>query len=205
MLKIVLASQSPRRKKLLEQIGLNFTVIPSTVDEVISYTSPIEIVIDLAVQKAQDVAKSAPNSLIIGADTIVVQNDRILGKPKNEHDAINMLKSLSDKKHSVFTGVSLLITGHDTVIKKSHSFFEETKVTFSALTDLEIKSYVASGSPMDKAGSYGIQDDWGSVFVERIEGDYYNVVGFPVNRFYQELKKLEPSLLNSVIIPKVYT
>ena len=99
--------------------------------------------------------------------------------------------------------MSFVITGSNHTISSTYTFFEETKVRFSSLSEDEIQSYVASGSPMDKAGAYGIQDDWGSVFVERIEGDYYNVVGFPLNRFYQELKNIEPTLLQSVTIPKV--
>lgn len=202
MLKIVLASQSPRRKKLLSQIGFIFEIIPSNTEEIITSNDPIDIVNELSLQKAKDVATSVSNALVIGADTIVVLNGTVLGKPKSEEEAISILSMLSAKVHSVFTGVSFVITNSDKKISSTHSFFEETKVQFSSLSKSEIQSYVASGSPMDKAGAYGIQDDWGSLFVERIEGDYYNVVGFPLNRFYQELKKIEPTLLNSVIIPK---
>jgi len=202
MLKIVLASQSPRRKKLLSQIGFIFEIIPSNTEEIITSNNPIDIVNELSLQKAKDVATSVSNALVIGADTIVVLNGTVLGKPKSEEEAISILSMLSAKVHSVFTGVSFVITNSDKKISSTHSFFEETKVQFSSLSKSEIQSYVASGSPMDKAGAYGIQDDWGSLFVERIEGDYYNVVGFPLNRFYQELKKIEPTLLNSVIIPK---
>jgi len=198
----VLASQSPRRKKLLSQIGFIFEIIPSNTEEIITSNNPIDIVNELSLQKAKDVATSVSNALVIGADTIVVLNGTVLGKPKSEEEAISILSMLSAKVHSVFTGVSFVITNSDKKISSTHSFFEETKVQFSSLSKSEIQSYVASGSPMDKAGAYGIQDDWGSLFVERIEGDYYNVVGFPLNRFYQELKKIEPTLLNSVIIPK---
>ncbi len=202
MLKIVLASQSPRRKKLLSQLGFIFEIIPSKIEEIITSNVPVDIVNELSLQKAMDVATSVSNALVIGADTIVVLNGSILGKPKSEEEAVSILSMLSAKVHSVFTGVSFVITNSDKKISSTHSFFEETKVKFSSLSESEIQSYVASGSPMDKAGAYGIQDDWGSLFVERIEGDYYNVVGFPLNRFYQELKKIEPTLLNSVIIPK---
>ena len=198
----MLASQSPRRKKLLSQIGFIFEIIPSNTEEIITSNNPIDIVNELSLQKAKDVATSVSNALVIGADTIVVLNGTVLGKPKSEEEAISILSMLSAKVHSVFTGVSFVITNSDKKISSTHSFFEETKVQFSSLSKSEIQSYVASGSPMDKAGAYGIQDDWGSLFVERIEGDYYNVVGFPLNRFYQELKKIEPTLLNSVIIPK---
>lgn len=201
MLKIVLASQSPRRKKLLTQLGLIFEIFPSSIEEVITSNSPVEIVKELSLQKATDISNRVANSLIIGADTIVVKDGEILGKPVDEADAVTMLSNLSGEAHSVFTGVSFVVTNDQKKTIGSYSFFEETKVWFSALNDSEIRSYVATGSPMDKAGSYGIQDDWGSVFVERIEGDYYNVVGFPLNRFYRELKKFQPELLNSVVIP----
>ncbi len=194
MLKIVLASQSPRRKKLLSQLGLNFEINPSTCDERITSNNPIDVVSDLSLQKANEVASSSPESLVIGADTIVVLQGKILGKPENAHDAIYMLEQLSANKHSVFTGVALLKTNPHAEVIKSHTFVEETIVTFSALSKQEIENYVAGGSPMDKAGSYGIQDDWGSVFVERIEGDFYNVVGFPLNRFYREMKEFEPQI-----------
>ena len=201
MLKIVLASQSPRRKKLLNQLGLIFEIIPSSVEEVITSDNPVEIVKELSLQKAQDISQRIENSLVIGADTIVVKDGAILGKPTDHNDAVSMLSELSGKQHSVFTGVSFVVTDEKKQTVNTHSFYEETKVWFSSLTRNEIKSYVATGSPMDKAGSYGIQDDWGSVFVERIEGDYYNVVGFPLNRFYRELKKIQPEILNSVVIP----
>ncbi len=201
MLKIVLASQSPRRKKLLTQLGLIFEIIPSSIEEVITSNRPVDIVKELSLQKANDISSRVTNSLVIGADTIVVKDREILGKPTDEADAINMLSNLSGEAHSVFTGVSFVITDSNKETVSQYSFFEETKVWFSTLSENEIRSYVATGSPMDKAGSYGIQDDWGSVFVERIEGDYYNVVGFPLNRFYRELKKFQPDLLNSVVIP----
>ncbi|MCR9132339.1 MAG: Maf family protein [bacterium] len=197
MLKIVLASQSPRRKKLLSQLGLVFEIIPSTSEEIVTSDNPEKVVTDLAFQKAEEVAKNCTESLIIGADTIVVFDGNILGKPENERDAINMLQLLSNNKHSVFTGVALIATNSESKAVKSHTFVEETIVTFSALTNKEIEAYVAGGSPMDKAGSYGIQDDWGSVFVERIDGDFYNVVGFPLNRFYREMKEFEPNIFSS--------
>ena len=182
-------------------MGLIFEIIPSSVEEIITSDDPIEIVKNLSLQKAEDISQTMENTLVIGADTIVVKDGVVLGKPKDQKDAISMLSELSGQQHSVFTGVSFVITDEQKQIVSSLSFYEETKVWFSSLSNHEIKSYVASGSPMDKAGSYGIQDDWGSVFVERIEGDYYNVVGFPLNRFYRELKKIQPEILNSVVIP----
>ncbi|MEQ9308527.1 MAG: Maf family protein [Balneolaceae bacterium] len=205
MLKIVLASKSPRRKKLLNQIGIIFEVIPSNTEEIITKHAPTEVVTSLALQKATDVASKVSSAFVIGADTIVVLDGAILGKPENEKDAISILTKLSGNTHSVFTGVSFVITNSKKEITSTHSFYEETKVRFSSLSEEEIKLYVASGSPMDKAGAYGIQDDWGSLFVEHIDGDYYNVVGFPLNRFYQELKNIEPTLLESVKIPKFST
>lgn len=201
MLKIVLASKSPRRKKLLTQLGLIFEIAPSDMEEVISSSVPSEVVEELARQKAEDVATKFSEALIIGADTIVVQEDKILGKPEDETDAVEMLTHLSGRMHSVYTGITLIATNARKQIASAYSFHEETKVWFSALSETEIRAYVNSGSPMDKAGAYGIQDDWGSIFVERIEGDFYNVVGFPLNRFYRELKTFEPSVAGTVTIP----
>ena len=201
MLKIVLASQSPRRKKLLNQLGLSFDVIPSTFEEIITSTIPTEVVTDLALQKAVEVAQRCEESLIIGADTIVVLDDHILGKPESKEEAEQMLSRLSSRTHKVYTGVAFVKTSNKGTIEEKYSFFEETSVEFSELETEEIQAYVKTGSPMDKAGSYGIQDDWGAVFVKRIEGDYYNVVGFPLNRFYNELKQFEPELLKTISFP----
>lgn len=201
MLKIVLASQSPRRKKLLNQLGLSFDVIPSTFEEIITSTIPTEVVTDLALQKAVEVAQRCEESLIIGADTIVVLDDHILGKPESTDEAEQMLSRLSSRTHKVYTGVAFVKTSNKGTIEEKYSFFEETSVEFSELETEEIQAYVKTGSPMDKAGSYGIQDDWGAVFVKRIEGDYYNVVGFPLNRFYNELKQFEPELLKTISFP----
>lgn len=202
MLKVVLASQSPRRKKLLQQLGLIFEILPSNSEEDFTSEIPHEIVQQLALEKATDVAPKVNNALVIGSDTIVVLDGHILGKPVDKEDAFRILSMLSGKQHSVFTGVSFVKTDKNGDITDTHSFFEETIVRFSPLSDSEIWAYIHSGSPMDKAGAYGIQDDWGAVFVERIEGDYYNVVGFPLNRFYQEMKSFEPTLVNGIRIPE---
>lgn len=202
MLKVVLASKSPRRKKLLQQLGLIFEILPSNSEETISSDVPEEIVQQLALEKALDVAPKVNNALVIGSDTIVVLDGHILGKPNDKEDAFSTLMMLSGKQHSVFTGVSFVKTDENGEINATHTFFEETIVQFSSLSESEIWSYIHSGSPMDKAGAYGIQDDWGAVFVERIEGDYYNVVGFPLNRFYRELKSFEPKLVNGIRIPE---
>ncbi|MAL17580.1 MAG: septum formation inhibitor Maf [Balneola sp.] len=194
MPRIILASQSPRRKRLLEQIGLDFEVHPSNVDEVSSEQEPSLLVEDLALQKANDVAHSFPDSLIIGSDTLVVLNNEVIGKPRDEDEAAEFLLNLSDTTHLVLTGVAFVKTNKNGQIEGSKTFHEQTKVTFSTLAEEEIRAYAKSGNPLDKAGAYGIQDDLGALFVEKIEGDYYNVVGFPLNRFYREMKTFMPEL-----------
>ena len=171
---IVLASASPRRRELLQRAGVTFTVRVSDADEQISPdTPPHEAVMSLARQKAQAVAKSCPDDLVIGADTVVVYDGAILGKPADAADAVRMLRMLSGKTHTVYTGVCLLSPG------KTETFFEQTQVTFYPLTQQEIEAYVATGEPMDKAGAYGIQGR-GCTLVQGICGDYFNVVGLPV-------------------------
>jgi septum formation protein len=183
---LILASQSPRRKILLQQIGLKFKIIPSNSAELIQPTqTPQENAQRIALEKATEVAQRLRKGLVIGADTIVVLDRHILGKPRSKEDAKRMLRMLSGREHSVFTGFALI----DVKTKKQMSSVEETRVRFRKLDDEEITSYVNSGSPMDKAGAYGIQDDYGAVFVEKIQGCFYNVVGFPLTRFYIALKK----------------
>jgi septum formation protein len=184
MQNLILASSSPRRKELLENLHLSFDIFSSDVDE--SYDpglSPAEIVMELADRKAQAVFKERPSAFVIGSDTIVVLDGKILGKPENEADAINMLKMLSGRQHDVYTGVSILSPNH------SSRFNERTEVIFWELTDEEIKAYVQSGEPFDKAGAYGIQQ-LGSMLVKKINGDYFAVVGLPVSRTIRELKKV---------------
>lgn len=193
-MQVILASQSPRRKKLLEQIGLEFQVKPSSVSENTDQTDPILMVKELALKKALDVANDFMETLVIGSDTVVVHNNTILGKPQDPEDAIEMLKNLSGNSHVVYTGVGLVKTDENGDVIGQVSFCEQTKVTFSPLNESDILAYVEAGSPMDKAGSYGIQDDLGALFVEKIDGDYYNVVGFPLNRFYRELKTFCPEI-----------
>lgn len=189
---LILASQSPRRKKLLEQLGLSFQVIVRSTDERIPPgVEPAAIVQTLANQKANPIAVQNPDSLTLAADTIVVLHGRILGKPQSTDDAHAMLRSLSGKTHTVFTGLALQ---HPTS-NRSFSAVESTDVTFASLSDAEIQSYVATGSPMDKAGAYGIQDDFGAVFVKQITGDYYNVVGLPLHRLYVTLRTQFPDFL----------
>lgn len=201
---IVLASASPRRKKLLEQIGMEFIQSPSDVDESIADgLRATDTVTELASLKSSEVASRFQNALIIAADTIVVYKNTILGKPTDKDDAVRILQTLSGNTHFVITGVSLRLTDENGLIYSSCVFNEQTKVTFSALTLQEIEGYIATGSPFDKAGAYGIQDDWGSVFVSSIEGDYYNVVGFPLHTFYQKLKTFAPDFLPTPTIHHV--
>jgi len=187
-IEIILASASPRRHHLFNQMGIDFNVSPADIEEhVDSDLSPDEIVQDLARQKGEVVAKQFSNSVIISADTIVTFNGEILGKPSSKDEAEAMLRKLSGNEHTVYSGVYVALTA-DGKITDHITLFERTNVIFSTLEDSEISRYVDSGSPMDKAGAYGIQDDAGALFVESIRGDYYNVVGFPMNAFYQTLK-----------------
>ena len=183
---LILASQSPRRKILLKQIGLKFRVITSHVSEVLAPNeSPGDNVKRIAIDKASEVAARLQKGIVIGADTIVVLDHHVLGKPTSKDDAKRMLKLLSGREHSVYTGFALI----DVESKKHVAGVEETKVRFRKLEEHEIIAYVNSGSPMDKAGSYGIQDDFGAVFVEKVNGCFYNVVGFPLARFYSTLQR----------------
>jgi septum formation protein len=181
----ILASSSPRRKKLLELIGLPFTVQPSPVEETIPLQAvPDRIVRSLAKEKAEAVASRYPWALTLGADTIVVLDGEILGKPDNPEQAEEMLRRLSDATHTVFTGIALVHPDSG----RSVTAHEETRVTFGPMEDAEIVSYVASGAPLDKAGAYGIQDDRGALYIARIDGDYYNVVGLPLHRLYRLIR-----------------
>lgn len=179
--RLILASQSPRRLHLLNQIGFKVEVIPSSAVESFDVSiTPEENAQGLALAKAKDVGARIENGIVIGADTIVVVNGESLGKPTNARDAIAMLEKLSGRMHSVITGFALL----DRPSNKFVTGAELTHVTFRSIPRDEIERYVAGGSPMDKAGAYGIQDDYGAVFVSRVEGCFYNVVGFPLARFY---------------------
>ncbi|MBI5475208.1 MAG: septum formation protein Maf [Ignavibacteriales bacterium] len=188
---IILASKSPRRQNLLKQIGLDFKVIESGINEELSdIKTPIEHVLELSKQKAKEVAKKIDNALIIGADTIVYIDGKILGKPSDEKDAVQMLNRLSGQTHQVYTGFTLL----DVPSQKILSDYEKTEVTFRNLSKEEIEKYVKSGSPMDKAGAYGIQDDYGAVFVQNINGCFYNVVGFPLTKFYLAMESFQKGM-----------
>lgn len=153
----------------------------------------------LSEMKATAVSRQNPEALIIAADTLVTLNGEVLGQPADSEHAREMLRQLSGQTHEVYTGVTLIKTDREPGITAHDSFSERTKVTFIPLTEEEITAYVQSGSPLDKAGAYGIQDDWGAVFVSGIEGDYYNVVGFPVHRFYQQMKTFAPEWIQKLM------
>ncbi|MCR5501826.1 MAG: Maf family protein [Lachnospiraceae bacterium] len=215
--KIVLASGSPRRKEILEKLGLEFDIWPSKKEEAPVNTDPAKVCEELASQKALDVASqirqyeadhpdltSPQDILVIGADTIVydpavlpgpsseaaesASRPGILGKPADEEDAFRMLRSLSGKSHRVYTGVCFVFLSEDGRAGE-YTFHEMTEVSFYPVSDEEIREYIASGEPMDKAGAYGIQGSF-LKHIEKISGDYYNVMGLPAARMYQELKSL---------------
>lgn len=173
----VLASKSPRRKELLKNIGIQAEIVPANVDEsALSSLPPEKMVTQLALLKASDVARSfGRNTYVIAADTVVVMNGEIFGKPQNIADARRMLNALSGNTHSVYTGFCVINCSDSTAVAR----YEKTDVTFCKLSDAEIDAYIKTREPMDKAGSYGIQGK-GSIFIEKIEGDYFNVVGLPV-------------------------
>ena len=186
MKKIILASASPRRKELLEQIGLSFQIEPARGEEHITSVIPREVVEELSYQKAMEVAQlhKEEDALILGADTIVVYDDKIMGKPSDEEDAKEMLRKLSGRTHFVFTGVTAVLWENQK--KTVRTFSEKTEVTFYPMSEEEIMFYVKTKEPMDKAGAYGIQGI-GAKYIQAICGDYNNVVGLPVARLYQEV------------------
>jgi septum formation protein len=180
---LILASSSPRRKELLENLQLQFQIYSSDVDESFEQGTPSEeIVMSLAERKANAVFAEHPDDFVIGSDTIVVCDGLVLGKPSGRDEAVSMLKLLSGRAHDVFTGVAIVTP------EKRVRFFEKTEVHFWELTDTEIEFYADSGEPLDKAGGYGIQG-LGSMLVKRIEGDYFAVMGLPVSRTVRELRK----------------
>ena len=186
MKKIILASASPRRKELLEQIGLSFQIEPARGEEHITSVIPREVVEELSYQKAMEVAElhRDEDALILGADTIVVYDNQIMGKPADEEEAKAMLRQLSGKTHCVFTGVTAVLWENKE--KTVRTFSEKTEVTFYPMSEEEIMFYVKTREPMDKAGAYGIQGI-GAKYIQAICGDYNNVVGLPVARLYQEV------------------
>ena len=201
MSQLILASSSPRRKELLARIGVAFEICPAKGEEIISSTEPSDVVMELSEQKAKEVAAmirqyneshkeltTPQDILVIGADTVVAAEGAILGKPKDEEDAFRMLSMLSGKTHGVYTGVTFVFIDK-TGRAGAHTFFERTEVSMTLMSEEEIRRYIATGEPMDKAGAYGIQGKC-AVYIEKINGDYNNVVGLTVDAIYSELIKL---------------
>lgn len=188
--KIILASASPRRRELLAQAGYEFEIQVSHKEEIYISERPDEIVKELALLKAKDIAEQndAKNMIVIGADTVVAHKGAILGKPKSKEDAFEMIKGFQGDKHQVYTGVAILdydADGNETIV--NHAV--KTDVYVNPMTDEEIWNYIESDNVMDKAGSYGIQSGF-SVYIEKIEGDYFNVVGLPISYIYEQLKQM---------------
>ena len=183
-MKIILASQSPRRRELLERMGItDFKVIPAKGEEIATRTlTTDQLVEELSRRKCAEVAASHPRDLVIAADTLVAINNRVLGKPVSEEDAARMLAALSGRLHVVYTGITVRLG------EKTATAHEMTSVRFRTLTQADIIRYIATGEPMDKAGAYGIQG-YGSMLVESISGDYYNVMGLPVCRLARMLTR----------------
>lgn len=190
MLDIILASGSPRRADLLRQIGIDFKIFTSNTDETFDPSSaPENIAVDLSSRKASAVFEEIlpeTNTAIIAADTIVVHKSKVLGKPKDRDDAVAMLRELSNDVHQVYTGVTIFYYVDNKI--NVENFCEKVDVYFNEMTDDEIKKYVDTWEPLDKAGSYGIQGK-GAVFIRKIDGDYYSVVGLPLSRVYNSLKQ----------------
>lgn len=194
MNKIILASASPRRKELLKQVGISYTVMPSSAEEKTTKVLPQEVVQELSHQKAADIylklkEKGEKNYTVIGADTVVAFKDTIMGKPVSNEDACKMLSQLQGNVHQVYTGVTLCIKKAD-MEPVFCTFYEETDVSIYPMSKEEIVNYVATGEPMDKAGAYAIQGEF-AAYIKNICGDYNNVVGLPIGRLYQEIKKME--------------
>lgn len=181
--KLVLASQSPRRRELISLLGVPFAVVGPMCDEIYHPELSIDKQIEsIAHDKARSVLADHEDNIVIGSDTVVVCDGEILGKPQDENDAKRMLRQLSGKTHAVITGVAILSSNHEEV------YSVNTLVTFNEMSDDEIDSYIASREPMDKAGAYAIQGK-GSLFIRNIEGDYYSVMGLPVSSIYKRLNE----------------
>ncbi len=190
MRRVILASGSPRRKDIMTQVGIQFETFVSSREEKITEENPSRVVEELSMQKASDVAGhflGQKNFLIIGADTIVVFNGEILGKPKDEDDARRMLKMLQGKTHQVYTGVTFIYDLKKEIL--THTFYAVTDVEMYPMSDTDIDLYVRTGEPKDKAGSYAIQGKC-AVYIKQIRGEYNNVVGFPIARIINEAKEI---------------
>lgn len=189
--KLVLASSSPRREEILNQLKLKFTIVPGKIDESnFNSSSPEELVKKLAVEKARSVSGLVEDALIIAADTIVVYENQILGKPADQAEAKEQLQLLSGREHSVITGIAVLDSETDEILVDRNI----TRVKMLNFTEEKIDKYISTGEPMDKAGSYGIQG-LGGLFVEEIEGSYYSVVGLPIHQLAELLDKFNYGIL----------
>jgi len=185
--RIILATGSPTRRKIAEKTGLKFEFIPSNYEENMELDlEPEKLVMELAHGKALDVAKNINEGIVIGIDTFIYFNGQIIGKPKDKEDAYKILKALSNKVHLVYTGIAFI----DAKEKKVIQDFDITKVKFRDLDEKEIIQYIESGEPMNKAGAYAIQEN-GDILIERVEGCYLNIVGFPYDKIIKGLKKLD--------------
>ena len=185
---LILASGSPRRKELLEQIGIMPVISPSRIEEVVTSSVPEQVVLELSSQKAEDVMSRCPvGSVVLGADTVVAIDGMILGKPKSHGEACEMIRRIQGRSHQVHTGVAILVK-EETGLRQKH-FTVKTDVMVFPMTEEEIREYGESEEPMDKAGAYAIQGRF-AAYIQGISGDYSNVVGLPVGRVYQELKAL---------------
>jgi len=185
--KYVLASASPRRAQLLKQIGLKFISVNSNVSELESPDNdPILSIKYNSLLKSRKVALDFKNEIVIGADTIVVLGKKIINKPSDKKDAIKILKKLSNNVHTVYTGLNVI----NSMNGNEHFTYEKTDVQFRKLSLEEIEYYVKTYKPLDKAGAYGIQDDFGCLFIKKIVGDYYNIVGLPLLKLYESIKKV---------------
>ncbi len=188
---MILASNSPRRKEILENFGFSLKTVSKNIDEISSKEEIKEKIMDIAQQKTMAAAKDYPDENVVGADTVVVIDGKILGKPKDETEAFEMLKSLSGKSHEVITAYSFVNLKKNIFLNDA----EVTKVFFKNLSDEEINWYINTKEPMDKAGAYGIQGK-GAYFVEKIEGDFFSVMGFPLGRFLRRLTEVGMDLDN---------
>jgi septum formation protein len=188
---LILASASPRRREILATVGASFQVIPSQIDEAVLPNEPADsYVMRLARDKARDIARRFSTGFVIGADTVVVLNEQILGKPADQSDARTMLRQLAGNWHEVFTGVAVI----DAATSREALDICKTRVKFSSMSDEEIEWYLQSGEPFDKAGAYAIQGR-GSLFIDEIEGNYLNVVGLPITLLCRLLKSLGGKLI----------
>lgn len=184
-MKFILASSSPRRKELLKFLDIDFKIVKSDIEEVIDETiSNEELVMSLAFQKAEDVSKRHPGIYTLGFDTLVILDGKPLGKPKNHQDAFNMLRSLSGNKHTVLTGCAIVKDDYKDL------FYDHCEVIFNEMSDQEIEEYLATDEPFDKAGAYGIQG-YGAKYIRYIKGDYYSVMGMPIQKLYNKIRDLK--------------